>query len=154
MPCAACQRNCSDYDGNGREGMAPDDFLSVFACFQVWARRSADPGSFYGTHDTSQHSQVTDIESAAVYNEEKGEVTIFAVNRNTENDIDFEADIRGFEGYQVKEYIVMESDDMKLANSAAASPVAPKTRTDYTMENGIFKTVMKKCSWNVIVFSK
>ena len=107
-----------------------------------------------GTHDTSQHSQVTDIESAAVYNEEKGEVTIFAVNRNTENDIDFEADIRGFEGYQVKEYIVMESDDMKLANSAAASPVAPKTRTDYTMENGIFKTVMKKCSWNVIVFSK
>jgi alpha-N-arabinofuranosidase len=107
-----------------------------------------------GTHDTSQHSQVTDIESAAVYNEEKGEVTIFAVNRNTETDIDFEADIRGFEGYQVKEYIVMESDDMKLANSAAASPVAPKTRTDYTMENGIFKTVMKKCSWNVIVFSK
>ncbi len=107
-----------------------------------------------GTHDTSQHSQVTDIESAAVYNEEKGEVTIFAVNRNTENDIDFEADIRGFEWYQVKEYIVMESDDMKLANSAAASPVAPKTRTDYTMENGIFKTVMKKCSWNVIVFSK
>lgn len=107
-----------------------------------------------GTHDTSQHSQVTDIESAAVYNEEKGEVTIFAVNRNTEADIDFEADIRGFEGYQVKEYIVMESDDMKLANSAAASPVAPKTRTDYTMENGIFKTVMKKCSWNVIVFSK
>ena len=107
-----------------------------------------------GTHDTTQHSHVTDIESVAVYNEEKGEVTIFAVNRNTESNIEFEADIRGFEGWQVKEYIVMESDDMKLANSASSNPVIPKTRTDYSMENGIFHTVMKKCSWNVIVFSK
>jgi len=33
-------------------------------------------------HDTSKHEDVTDIESVAIYNEEKEEVTIFAVNRN------------------------------------------------------------------------
>ncbi|MDE6889920.1 MAG: alpha-N-arabinofuranosidase [Eubacterium sp.] len=107
-----------------------------------------------GKHDTTQHTDVTDIESAAVYNEEKGEVTIFAVNRNTQEDIEFEADLRGFEGYKVKEYLVLESDDMKLANSAKSCPVTPKARTSFVMENGVFTTVMKKCSWNVIVFSK
>ncbi len=107
-----------------------------------------------GTHDTSKHSDVTDCESVAVYCEEKQEVTIFAVNRNTKQDLSFQADIRGFEGYQVKEYLVLESEDMKLVNSLQNSPVQPKSRTDYEMADGIFETVMKKCSWNVIVFGK
>lgn len=107
-----------------------------------------------GTHDTSQHCCVTDIESAAVYNEAKQEVTIFAVNRNTDSDIEFEADIRGFADYKAREYLVLESDDMKISNSATDSPVVPKNRTDYKMDGGIFTAVMKKCSWNVIVFSK
>ncbi len=107
-----------------------------------------------GTHDTSHHSHVTDIESAAVCNEEKEEVTIFAVNRHTKADLVFEADLRGFDGYRVKEYLVLESDDWKAVNAVDRCPVSPKTRTDFTMEQGIFQTVMKKCSWNVIVFSK
>lgn len=107
-----------------------------------------------GTHDTAGHSNVTDIESVAVYNEEKDEVTIFAVNRNTLEDIPFEADVRGFEGYRVKEYSVMESDDMKLCNSAAGEAVRPRDKTDYALDGGIFSTVMKKCSWNVIRFGK
>lgn len=107
-----------------------------------------------GTHDTAKHEDVTDIESVAVYNEEKDEVTIFAVNRNTGEDILFEADVRGFDGYTVKEYLALENDDMKLTNSAAGCPVAPKARTDYTMQKGMFETKMKKCSWNVIRFGK
>ena len=66
----------------------------------------------------------------------------------------FEADLRGFDGYRVKEYLVLESDDWKAVNAVDRCPVSPKTRTDFTMEQGIFQTVMKKCSWNVIVFSK
>ena len=89
-----------------------------------------------------------------LWNEEKEEVTIFAVNRNIESDIEFEADIRGFDGYTVKEYLVLESDDMKITNSAQNCPVVPKNRNNYTMENGIFTATFKKCSWNVIVFGK
>ncbi len=105
-----------------------------------------------GTHDTACHCHVTDIEAAAVYNEEKGETAIFAVNRNITSDLEFEADIRGFTGYKVKEYLVLESDDRKLANSAYNSPVVPRRRTDFTLEGGIFKARLKACSWNVIVF--
>ena len=51
-----------------------------------------------GVHDTAQHEKVTDVESIAVYNEEKEEVTIFAVNRNIEEDVELVADVRGLEG--------------------------------------------------------
>lgn len=107
-----------------------------------------------GTHDTAGHSAVTDIESVAVYNDEKDEVTIFAVNRNIQEDVSFEADVRGFEGYGVKEYIVMEGHDRKLVNSAAGEAVKPQNKTEYELSGGIFRTVMKNCSWNVIRFGK
>ena len=45
-------------------------------------------------HDTSNHENVTDIESVSVYNEEKDELTIFAVNRNLEDDIELTVDVR------------------------------------------------------------
>lgn len=105
-------------------------------------------------HDTKNHWDVTDIESIAVYNEEKDEVTIFAVNRNVKEDVAFEADVRGFEGYRVKEYLALENDDMKAVNSIVKEQVAPYPKTEYTLENGSFTTIMKKCSWNVIRFGK
>ena len=103
-----------------------------------------------GVHDTREHAGVTDIEAAAVYNEERDEVTIFAVNRNTMENIPFEADVRSFAGYRVKEYLAMESEDMKRVNSAKEERVRPYKKEQYCMNDGILETVLKKCSWNVI----
>lgn len=105
-------------------------------------------------HDSKTHEDVTDIEAVAVYNEEKEEVTIFAVNRSVNENADFTADIRSFSGYQVKEYLVLENEDMKLVNSLAGEKVVPLAKKDYELKDGIFTTVMKKCSWNVIRFGK
>lgn len=103
-----------------------------------------------GVHDTANHEDVTDVEAVAVYNDENDEVTVFAVNRNTMEDIVFEADVRSFAGYRVKEYLVLESEDMKQVNSAKGESVVPRTKEQYTLEDGVFETVFKKSSWNVI----
>jgi len=105
-------------------------------------------------HDTKTHTDVTDIESVPVYNEEKDEVTIFAVNRNVDEDVYFNVDLRGFEGMKVLDYTVMENDDMKASNAITGEKVTPKAKTDFTFKDGIFETTMKKCSWNVIRFGK
>ena len=47
-------------------------------------------------HDTSEHEDVTDIVSAAVYKEESKELTLFVVNRNIEEDVELTADLRGW----------------------------------------------------------
>lgn len=105
-------------------------------------------------HDTTNHTDVTDVEAVSVYNPENEEVTIFAVNRNVDHDVEFTSDLRGFEGYKVLEYLVMEHDDMKAVNTLNNENVKPRTKNEYVFDEGIFTTNMKKCSWNVIRFGK
>ena len=101
-------------------------------------------------HDTKEHENVTDIESVVVWNEEAEEVTIFAVNRNIEEDIELTTDFRSMEGYQVAEHIVLENSNLKLCNSAGESSVFPQNVSRSTMDKGILTSVLKSTSWNVI----
>ncbi len=101
-------------------------------------------------HDTAMHENVTDIESVVVWNEEKEEITIFAVNRNVQDDVEMTVDLRGFEGYDLIEHIVLESSDMNLVNSAGAQLVAPKTCSQSKLDSGIMTSLLHSTSWNVI----
>ncbi len=105
-------------------------------------------------HDTGEYTDVTDVDSVAVFDEEKEEVTVFAVNRDTGEDIPFECDIRSFGGYRLVEHIVLENADLKASNNAAEQKVVPGNRTDGVLENGVFKTNLHRVSWNVIRFKK
>ena len=105
-------------------------------------------------HDTAKHENVTDVESVAVYNEEKEELTIFAVNRTLEDDIELTTDLRGMEGFHLVEHIVMEESDLKLVNSSYEEKVEPKTVNRSKMDGGIMTTLLGKASWNVIRLSK
>ena len=43
-------------------------------------------------------------------------MTIFAVNRNLEEDVELSTDVRSFEGYRILEHIVLENEDLKAVN--------------------------------------
>lgn len=105
-------------------------------------------------HVTATHDEVTDVESVAVYNEEKDEVTIFAVNRNLEDDVVLETDVRCFEGYKVLEHIVLECDDLKAVNAAGIERVKPAVADQSQLENGTLTSMLHKASWNVIRLGK
>ena len=51
-----------------------------------------------GSCQSYAYEDVQSIESAVVHNEEKGEVSIFLINRAVEDDIEVTLDVRGFEG--------------------------------------------------------
>lgn len=108
------------------------------------------PMVYTDRHDTAKHLDVTDLESAAVYNEEKEELTIFAVNRTLDKDIELCADVRGFDGYQLLEHIVMENEDIKAVNSVMRQQVFPKTASYSGLDAGILESRIPKASWNVI----
>jgi alpha-N-arabinofuranosidase len=105
-------------------------------------------------HDTKEYTDVNDIESVAVYNEEKDEVTIFAVNRDLEDAISFECDVRSFDGYRLLEHIVLENDDLKKENSLTSQAVTPTKSNTSSIEDGVLKTMLNKASWNVIRLGK
>ena len=106
-------------------------------------------------HDTKEFTDVTDVEAAAVWNDEAEELTVFAVNRDLEDSITLETDLRGFAGYELAEHIVLEHGDFKAVNSAAGETVAPHTVTDRDeLDSGMLKSRLAPASWNVIRLKK
>lgn len=105
-------------------------------------------------HDTARHENVTDIESVAVYHEEKEELTIFAVNRTLDEDIQLTTDLRGMEGYRVVEHIVLEDCDLKAVNGAGVQNVYPRSVERSSMDGGMMTSMLHKASWNVIRLGK
>jgi alpha-N-arabinofuranosidase len=105
-------------------------------------------------YDSKDFTDVPLLESTAVYNEENEQLTIFAVNRDLQDGLHLECDIRNFEGFRVVEHIVFENDDLKQTNSAKGTPVAPHSNGNAEIENGVITVVLPKLSWNVIRLAK
>jgi len=105
-------------------------------------------------HDTLEFTDVADVDSAVVYDEEADTVTIFAVNRDLKEDIPLTCDIGSFAGMKVQEHIVLESEDLKAVNSAAGQRVAPVSKVDFSGNERIVKINLPKASWNVIRLGK
>ena len=95
------------------------------------------------------------IETAAAYDEEKGALTVFVLNRDWESDNDTVIDVAGFEDYKFIEHIQMYSDDITATSSFEnPSAVAPSVNPDAKFENGKLYANLKKLSWNVFRFEK
>ena len=104
--------------------------------------------------DTATHVDVTAVESVSVYNEEKEEVTVFAVNRSIKEDAEMTVDVRSFEGYRVLEHIVLENDDLKAENGPLGEKVTPHQTSQSKIDGGMMTSVLHKASWNVIRLGK
>ena len=105
-------------------------------------------------HETCEHGAVDDVVSVAVYAEEKGELTIFAVNRNLEEDAHLLIDLRNFAEYGVIEKLKMTSEDLKAENTLSGERVFPVADPQIRIEHDVAETVLDKASWNVIRFGK
>jgi len=102
-------------------------------------------------YDSKDFTDVPYLDATTVYNEEKAELTIFAVNRGIDQAINVECDLRNFPNYQVIEHIVMENNDPKAVNSFA-NPfnIVPHINSQTVLDDMTLKAVLPKLSWNVI----
>ncbi|MBO1005122.1 arabinosylfuranosidase ArfA [Pseudogracilibacillus auburnensis] len=105
-------------------------------------------------YDSKDFTDVPTLDTTAVYNEENEELTIFAVNRDLEDRLLLECDVRNFEDYKVVEHIVLENDDLKQINTAKEQAVIPHNGGDATADNGLVTASLPKLSWNVIRLKK
>ena len=101
-------------------------------------------------HDTKDFTDVNDVEAVSVWDEENGKLTIFAVNRNLDEDVEFECDVRSFGGMKKAEHIVMEDYELDEVNSPDNEKVRPKLKETITFDNGQLNMKLKKASWNVM----
>ena len=99
-------------------------------------------------YDCKAMTDVPYVDSVAVYNEEKGEMTVFVLNRSLEDDLEVEVAVGGAKS--LIEHITLENGDMKIVNSLAKQSVAPGVNKNTLLDGETVKAVVKKASWNVI----
>jgi alpha-N-arabinofuranosidase len=77
------------------------------------------------------------LESISVYNEAQEELTISAVNRNPNEPLLLECDIRSFKDYRVIKHLVLEHEDIKAVNTEFHPyNVVPHDRGNARMQDG------------------
>ncbi|RIX59613.1 alpha-N-arabinofuranosidase [Paenibacillus nanensis] len=102
-------------------------------------------------YDSKDFTDVPYLEAISVYNEEQGQVTIFAVNRHLEEKMELSVDIRSFGNATLIEHLVLESDDLKAVNTKSnPQNVVPHAGGQSSVENGKVQAILSKASWNVI----
>lgn len=105
-------------------------------------------------HQYPVFERVQDIEGAAVFNEEKGELSLFLINKNQEEAVPIELDLRGFEGYKLLEHTEMQTADLNMVNTWNSQPIKPVRVESARFENGKVSSVAKSLSWNCIRVQK
>lgn len=105
-------------------------------------------------HDTKEFTDVPDLDGVAVLSETQDALTVFAVNRDMQEDCLLRVDLLDFTDFVPVEHIEMAGHDAKATNGFDASPVQP-TQAALPESDGKTATArLRPLSWNVLRFAK
>ena len=91
------------------------------------------------------------LADAAASVDDDGTLTIFAINRSLDEDIELDCDLRAFGPLKPLEHIVLHHDDVKAVNTEdRPNEVAPANGTPVRLDGGRASVVLPALSWNVI----
>ena len=93
------------------------------------------------------------VDASVVDNKEKRELTVFALNRSLDEDMELNLELQGYEGAKAIEHLEIYNDDLKAVNTKeneSVTPVACQINDTIGEEHSV---TLKKHSWNVIRFS-
>jgi len=102
------------------------------------------------SYDCEEFSNVSFVESVAVYNEEANEIVIFAVNRSVDDVAEFSMDPQGFDAVRITAFSELCGHDVKAVNTKISGLVMPKHGTTAKIEDGAVSAVLAPLSWNMI----
>lgn len=130
---------------------------------KAWAQTIYYPfyyGSVYGNgttlkpvvecdkFSTENHTNVPYLTSSAIYNPERNEIVVYAVNRSLEEDIELDVCLENFGTTRLKEHVVLYHDDLKAVNTACREQILPQYLP--VDEN---ERILKMHSWNMLRFA-
>ncbi|NLG68409.1 MAG: alpha-N-arabinofuranosidase [Firmicutes bacterium] len=102
-------------------------------------------------YDTRDFTDVPVVDGAAVFDPDKGTLTLFVVNRDLHEPVRLECSARAFEGYRVLEHLVLEHRDLKATNTEHhPDHVVPHSGGDATVDAGVISATLPAPSWHVI----
>ena len=94
------------------------------------------------------------LHATATFDDETGDLCLFAVNRSTSETLPLTADVRGFGALQVAEHFVLADDDLQARNTAEhPDRVEPRPGHGARLDDGQLTVGLPPASWNVLRLS-
>ncbi len=97
-------------------------------------------------YEAEYAKEVPYVEHSVIWNEEKRELVVFAVNRNLEEDMELDVTFENFGELKLSEHIELYSDDLETVNTEDCERVSP---ANVEIAD---KIKLKKHSWNMLVY--
>lgn len=104
-------------------------------------------------YDSKNFTDVPYLESVSIYNREKDEVTIFAVNRSTDSDLVLKTCLDGFSQVSLLEHITLNHPDLQIVNGPGAENIRPRKVSGAVVEEKTVTAALPPVSWNVLRLS-
>ncbi|WP_055550529.1 alpha-N-arabinofuranosidase [Streptomyces sp. NBRC 110028] len=102
-------------------------------------------------HETARYGEVPLLHATAVRNEETGEVTVFAVNRDQHRPLPLEVALHGMAPARVVEHSVLADADPEARNTLAEPErVTPHPGRGTALVDGVLRATLEPMSWNMI----
>ena len=102
-------------------------------------------------YDCKDFTDVSYVDSVAVYDALSGEIAIFAVNRNLEDCIVLKCDLRSFGNCRFVEHLTLTHENPKAVNTEQnPSSVIPHTIRSSIIKDDELVAELPSLSWNVI----
>ena len=106
-------------------------------------------------YESKTYGEASYLDSVLVWNQEQEELTLFAVNKSLEEDLELGCDLRQFAGYRILEHQVLTHEDMKAVNTEEhPDEVAPVAGKGAELADGKLTAVLGKHSWHMIRMGK
>lgn len=105
-------------------------------------------------HDTREFTDVPDIDAVVTLSEDENELTVFAVNRDFEEEVLLSAELLDFGAFKAVRHIEMAGYGLKQTNSFGCAPVKPRDAELPGVDGKAAEIRLKPLSWNVIRFQK
>lgn len=90
------------------------------------------------------------LDMVVVDNEGKGEIVVFAVNRNETEDMKVSIELQGYEPEYVIEHQVMVSDEPEATNRQTHDKIRPEKQEGAEIKGTLLETVLPNLSWNMM----
>ncbi len=104
-------------------------------------------------HKYHEQDAVEYIDTAAAYDDKTGELTVFVINRDWEEDADFTLELSGLPGCSFLGHEEMFCTDPNAENTFDhPDSILPHRNEETRAEGGLVKATLKPMSWNVFRF--
>ena len=104
-------------------------------------------------YDSKTFTDVPYLESVSIYNQEKGEVTIFAANRSTDSELVLSTTLEGFSQVNLIEHITLNHPDLQIVNGPGADNIRPRKVSGAVVKGKTVTAALPPVSWNVLRLS-